>query len=164
VTGFDPGSACIDDRTVTTREIAMLTMRKRPHAPLVLALIATALAGCAAMSPTAGLTPVPITDFQMVAGDWEGPARGMSAQHDDWIEVTFTPDGKYDFGIYRTIGVFGGKGALTLSDGKLQIQGERGSASFALYQGGAKRILQSHGVLSDGRAISATLSERKRAR
>lgn len=136
-------------------------MRKRPQAPLLLALVATALAACAGMGPTAGLTPLPITDFQMVAGDWEGPARGMSAQHDDWIEVTFTPDGQYDFGIYRTIGVFGGRGMLTLSGGKLQMRGDRGSATYTLYQSGAKRILQGQGVLSDGRQISATLSAKK---
>ena len=106
-------------------------MLKRPHAPLLLALVATMLAACAGRGPTDALTPVPITDFKMVAGNWEGPVSGISAQHDDWVELTITPDGKYDFGVYRTIGVFGGTGTLKLSGGTVQLFGERGSAGRA---------------------------------
>lgn len=136
-------------------------MLKRPHAPLLLALVATMLAACAGRGPTDALTPVPITDFKMVAGNWEGPVSGISAQHDDWVELTITPDGKYDFGVYRTIGVFGGTGTLKLSGGTVQLLGERGSATHTLYQSGAKRILQVQAVLSDGRQLSATLSPKK---
>jgi len=39
--------------------------------------------------------------------------------------------------------------------------GERGSATYTLYQSGAKRILQVQAVLSDGRQLSATLSPKK---
>ena len=136
-------------------------MLKRPHAPLLLALVATMLAACAGRGPTDALTPVPITDFKMVAGNWEGPVSGISAQHDDWVELTITPDGKYDFGVYRTIGVFGGTGTLKLSGGTVQLFGERGSATYTLYQSGAERILQVQAVLSDGRQLSATLSPKK---
>jgi len=136
-------------------------MLKRPHAPLLLALVATMLAACAGRGPTDALTPVPITDFKMVAGNWEGPVSGISAQHDDWVELTITPDGKYDFGVYRTIGVFGGTGTLKLSGGTVQLFGERGSATYTLYQSGAKRILQVQAVLSDARQLSATLSPKK---
>lgn len=136
-------------------------MLKRPHAPLLLALVATILAACAGRGPTDALTPVPITDFKMVAGNWEGPVSGISAKHDDWVELTITPDGKYDFGVYRTIGVFGGTGTLKLSGGTVQLFGERGSATHTLYQSGAKRILQVQAVLSDGRQLSATLSPKK---
>ncbi len=135
-------------------------MLKRPHAPLLLALVATMLAACAGMGSTDG-TPVPIADFRMVAGNWEGPVSGISAQHDDWIEVAIMPDGKYDFGIYRTIGVFGGTGTFTLSGGKLQSRGDRGSATYTLYQSGAKRVLQVQGVLSDGRQLSAKLTAKQ---
>jgi hypothetical protein len=49
---------------------------------------------------------------KMVAGKWEGPVSGLSAKHDDWAEVTIAPDGKYDFGVHRMIGVFGGSSTL----------------------------------------------------
>ena len=137
-------------------------MRFRPYAPLVIVLVATVLAACAGTGggPTAELAPVPITDFKMVAGKWEGTVLGLSAKRDDgdWAEMTISPDGAYDFGIYRTIGVFGGRGTFTLSDGKLQMRGDRGSATYALYQGGGKRVLQVQATLSDGRPLTAKLT------
>jgi hypothetical protein len=39
---------------------------------LQLALAVTVLAACAPTGPIAGLTPVPVTDFKMVAGKWGG--------------------------------------------------------------------------------------------
>jgi hypothetical protein len=140
-------------------------MRLRPYAPLVLVLVATVLAACAGTGagPTDGLAPVPITDFKMVAGKWEGVVSGLSAKRDDgdWAEMTISPDGTYDFGVYRTIGVFGGRGTFTLSDGKLQMRGDRGSATYALYQGGGKRVLQVQATLSDGRPLTAKLTPEK---
>jgi hypothetical protein len=86
---------------------------------------------------------------------------GISAQHDDWVDVTITPDGKYDFGIYRTIGVFDGTGTFTLSDGTLKSRGARGSATYTLYQGANRRLLQVQGVLDDGRQITAKLNPKE---
>jgi hypothetical protein len=140
-------------------------MRLRPYAPLVLVLVATVLAACAGTGagPTDGLAPVPITDFKMVAGKWDGLVSGLSAKRDDgdWAEMTISPDGTYDFGVYRTIGVFGGRGTFTLSDGKLQMRGDRGSATYALYQGGGKRVLQVQAMLSDGRPLTAKLTAKE---
>jgi hypothetical protein len=124
---------------------------------LCLVVIASGLGGCAG-SDTGSMTPTPITDFKAVAGNWQGPVTGISQRSDDWVEVTITPDGKYDFGVYRTIGVFGGTGTYTLSNGKLEMRGERGTATYTLYEGGGKRMLQVQGVLSDGRQLTAKLS------
>ena len=127
---------------------------------LCLVVIASVLGGCAGSDMSSTMAPTPITDFKSVAGNWQGPVTGISPRHDDWVEVTITPDGKYDFGVYRTIGVFGGQGTFTLKDGKLELRGERGTATFTLYQGGAYRMLQVEGVLSDGRQVTARLSPR----
>ena len=124
---------------------------------LCLVVITSVLGGCAG-NDMGSMTPTPITDFKTVAGNWQGPVTGISPEHDDWVEVTITPDGKYDFGIYRTIGVFDGTGTFTLKDGKLELRGERGTATFTLYQGGSNRALQVAGVLSDGRPLTAKLS------
>ena len=135
-------------------------MVKHLSAPL-LAVIAIALGACAGMGPGGGSTAVPITDFKMVAGKWGGLVTGISPQHDDWVDVTITPDGKNDFGIFRTIGAFSGTGTFTLSDGKLQARGERGSTTYTLYQSGAQRTLQVQGTLSDGRQLSAKLNPKE---
>ena len=136
-------------------------MLKCPPAPLLLAVIAIMLGACAGMGATDALTPVPITDFKMVAGKWGGLVTGISAQHDDWVDVTIASDGKYDFGIYRTVGIFGGSGTFTLSDGKLQSRGDRGGATYTLFQSGTKRVLQVQGALSDGRKVTARLSPKE---
>ena len=134
-------------------------MLKKSHV-LVLVVAVLALAGCAAKGSTAGMQPVPITDFKTVAGKWHGPVTGISAKRDDWVEVTITPEGRFDFGSARTIGVFSGGGALTLADGKMQGRGERGSIVYTLYQSGDRRVLKGDATLSDGRQVDATLTPR----
>jgi hypothetical protein len=137
-------------------EIAML---KRPHALVLLVVVVIALAGCVAKGSTAGMQPVPITDFEMVAGKWAGPVTGISARRDDWVEMTISPEGRFEFSSARQMGgIFAGSGNLTLSDGKLQGRGERGSVIYTLYQSGDRRVLQSEATLSDGRQLTAPLS------
>lgn len=135
-------------------------MVKHLSVPL-LAAIAIALGACAGMGPGGGMTATPITDFKMVAGKWGGLLEGITAGQEDYVDLTITPDGKYDFGIYRTIGAFSGSGTLTLSDGKLEGRGERGTTTYTLYQSGAKRMLKVQGTLSDGRQLSATLNPKE---
>lgn len=135
-------------------------MLKTSHALVLLVVAVLALAGCATQGSTVGMQPVPITDFKMVAGKWQGPVTGISSKRDDWVEVTITPEGRFDFGIARTIGVFQGGGPLTLADGKMQGQGERGAIVYTLYQGGDRRVLKGDATLSDGRQVSATLTPR----
>jgi len=122
-----------------------------------LGLAVLALAGCATQGSTVGMQPVPITDFKMVAGKWAGPVTGITSR-DDWAEMTITPEGRFDFGIARTIGVFEGGGPLTLADGKMQGKGARGSIVYTLYQSGNRRVLKGDATLSDGRQVNATLS------
>ena len=135
-------------------------MLKGSHAVVLLVVAALALAGCAAKGSTAGMQPVPITDFNMVAGKWAGPVTGISARRDEWVEMTISPDGRFQFSTARTAGVFAGSGNLTLNNGKLQGQGERGSVTYTLYQSGDRRVLQSEATLSDGRQLTAPLSPR----
>jgi hypothetical protein len=136
-------------------------MRRPSSAALFLAAIAILLGACAGTGPTDALTVVPITDFKMVAGKWGGLVTGISPQHDDWVDVTITPEGKYDFGIYRTVGVFGGTGTFTLRNGKLESRGTRGTATYTLYQSSARRVLQIRGALTDGRQVSARLTPKE---
>lgn len=136
-------------------------MLQRPSALLYLVVIATILGACAGSGGMGDMTVVPITDFKMVAGAWGGPVTGISPQHDDWVDVTIMPDGKYDFGVYRTIGVLGGTGQFTLANGKLEMRGERGKAVYTLYQGGTKRVLDVRGTLPDNRELTAKLSPKQ---
>lgn len=144
------------------RDLGLLGRWRRIAAvPVLLALGAAALGGCAgtASSPPPAMSSVAITDFRAVAGRWAGPVIGLAMHRTegDWIQLAIAEDGTYDFGIVWTIGVFGGKGKFTLKDGKLLMEGERGRATYALYEGDGRRYLRADGVLGSGGTVSAEL-------
>jgi hypothetical protein len=106
------------------------------------------------------VAPVSITDFKTVAGRWAGPVAGLPGprQDEDWVELTIGEDGTYAFGVARTIGMFAGKGQFTLADGKLVMQGERGRATFALFEGTGRRQLRAAGTTTSGMTVTAQLA------
>jgi hypothetical protein len=131
------------------------------------ALAVLMLAACTTASPPASTTTatlpaaVPITNFQMIAGKWAGPVMGLPRQtgdEGDWVEVTIREDGSYDFGIIRTIGMFGGKGKFVLKDGKMTSQGERGRAEYVLIESGGKQHLRADGVVQTSIKVTADLT------
>ena len=135
--------------------------RRLPLATLFVAALALTVAGCAGGGqPAPALSPVAIKDFPSVAGKWAGRISGLASRRDedDWLNVTITPEGNCDFGIYRQIGVFSGKGKLTLQDGKLAFTGERGAGTLALLEGGGRRVLRANAVLTDGTQLNADLT------
>ena len=121
----------------------------------LLVAVAT-LAACAAPSTSTSSAPattVAITDYKMVAGKWAGNVRGLAGPRDDagdWVQMTIAESGAYEFSIARTIGVFSGKGMFSLKDGKLAMEGERGSATFALFERGGRRFLRGDGMVGSG--------------
>lgn len=135
-----------------------------PSAVVVLVLV-VALTGAACARPappSPSMSPVAITDFKSVAGKWGGLVRGLpprgSSQDDDFVDVEIKPDGTYDFGIYRTVGVFGGKGKLTLEEGRLTLKTERGSSTLVLLEGNGRRILRANAVMTNGLRLSSDLT------
>jgi hypothetical protein len=133
---------------------------------MFLVLGAGVLAGCGSTPspssvPAAAMSPVAITDFRTIAGKWAGPVTGLAQRRTegDWVQLSIAPDGTYEFGVARTIGMFAGKGQFTLEDGKLVMSGERGRATYALFEGGGRRLLRASGVLAAGGGpVSAELS------
>ena len=122
-----------------------------------LLLAVLALSACASQTAAPAASPVPVTDFKMVAGRWQGLLTGLASGRDegDTVRLTIRDDGSYEFGVYRTIGALTGKGTFTLQDGKLRMQGERGQAVYALYEGNGRQYLRAEGELSSGMPLSA---------
>jgi hypothetical protein len=125
-------------------------------------VLAVTIAGCTSAPPPPATT-VPITSFQMVAGKWQGTVVGLSGSKDegDSIEVTIGEDGSYDFGMFRTIGMFGGKGQFGLKDGKLTSQSQRGSAEYTLSERGGRQYLRGEGLFENNRMVTADLTRKK---
>jgi hypothetical protein len=126
-------------------------------------LVAMTKVGCASSTPPAPtLSTVPITDFKSVAGKWGGLVKGLpprgSSRDEDFVDVEIRPDGTYDFGIYRTVGVFGGSGKLRIEDGRLTLKTERGSSTLVLLEGNGRRILRANAVMTNGLRLSSDLT------
>jgi hypothetical protein len=125
-------------------------------------VLAVTIAGCTSAPPPPATT-VPITSFQMVSGKWQGTVVGLSGSKDegDSIEVTIGEDGSYDFGMFRTIGMFGGKGQFGLKDGKLTSQSQRGNAEYTLSERGGRQYLRGEGLFENNRMVTADLTRKK---
>ena len=137
-----------------------MRLRAGGLAPIALwALIALAMSACASTPASPPASPVAITDYKMVAGRWQGEVTGLASrrQEGDSVQLTIGEDGTYEFGVFRNIGVFSGKGKFVIQDGKLVGQGERGGATFTLYEGGGRRFLRSEGAVAAGQPVSAEL-------
>src|SRR5262249_53763472 len=93
-----------------------------------LALIVVALAGCARSGTAGSSGPVAITNLASISGKWVGLLEiAGSGDREDYIEVTIATDGTYRAASARTIGIMDARGTASVSEGKLLIQGERGS-------------------------------------
>src|SRR5262245_47341045 len=83
---------------------------------------AASLLGCASAGP---LTPVAVSDLKSVAGTWKGVVYRYGVEP-DYVELTIREDGSYDVVARQTIGASRGAGKITVSEGRLLIQGPRG--------------------------------------
>ena len=131
---------------------------------LVIGIHAGLISNSSAASAQAKLSPTAITDIKSLAGKWEGiMIRTPKSRTDDWVNVNIQDTGDYDFASYRTIGVFSGKGTLTLADGKATAQTERGRVTMQLFtdQASGAQMLRAEGKGKDGISYRAEL---KRAR
>lgn len=90
---------------------------------------------------------VPIPDLESVAGKWDGlMKRRPRTGADDYVTLTIGRDGTYEYGSTRVIGAFAGTGVLRLVDGKLRSEGERGHATYTLYERGGEQVLMVEGL------------------
>lgn len=104
----------------------------------------------------------PILDFKSVAGNWEGlMIQAPQPRSENGVRVHIREDGTFQFFSYRTIGVFSGNGSLTLDNGTLTAQTDRGRMTLSLYMANDQRMLKGEGVSDDGLKYSAELTPAK---
>lgn len=133
-----------------------------------IAMAILTVAACSAVSSrdTRQWTPTAVTDLKSVAGTWEGILVGVAGPRadEDWVRLTIGETGAYEFASYRTIGVFSGKGNLTLTDGRLTAQSDKGKMALQLFRDAAdgERMLRAEAATSDGQKYSAQLTPSKK--
>lgn len=102
---------------------------------------------------------VPITDFSMIAGKWEGlMTRQPATPSEDWVRSIIREDGNHEFASYREVGLFRGKGKLVLEGGKAVDRSEDGTITLTLYDDDGRRTLQAVGVTKRGLTYQANLT------
>ena len=120
--------------------------------------------GCAPIEqpPPPPSTPVSVSAFTQVAGNWAGILKATPRlRKDDWVTVTIHNDGSYQFKSVRTIGIMHGEGTFTLDDGKLRSETDRGWIVATLYEEGGRRMLKAEGATKEGTQYSADLGPTK---
>lgn len=120
--------------------------------------------GCAPIEqlPPPPSTPVSVSAFTQVAGNWAGILKATPRlRKDDWVTVTIRDDGSYQFKSVRTIGIMHGEGTFTLADGKLRSETERGWILATLYEEGGRRMLKAEASTKEGTQYSADLGPTK---
>ncbi len=128
---------------------------------VLLAVTVTGLPGCAGGPAPAATVPVAITDIKTVSGKWSGlyARETTSSSREDWVELAIKEDGTYEFTSFRQVGVLHGKGKLTLRDGKLYGQGERGgNLVYSLFDRGGKPLLKVAAQDAAGMGYTAELT------
>jgi hypothetical protein len=138
-------------------------MRRLPHLalPVLVVLTMTALLGCAGGPPAPSTVPVAIVDFKTVAGKWSGlySRDTTSSSREDWVNLAINEDGTFEFGSFRQVGALHGKGKLTLRDGKLYGQSDKGGTFVSsLFDRGGKPLLKVAAQDAAGMSYTAELS------
>ena len=138
------------------------------------AWVAALFMSCTEIQPaqTSPSTVVSITDLNSVAGKWEGTLTpesrsSSSLRNADWVEVIIRPldatQGTIEYASYRTIGALMGKGALMLDNGRLTSHGEKGSATYTLYETNGKSELRVDATTKKGLRFEAKLTRSESA-
>lgn len=115
----------------------------------VLSLPACANVGTHREPPT---RVVPIKDIQEVTGQWSGLLKRRPRTHgDDFVTVTISRDGTYEFASARISGIFAGTRTFQFTDGRLRDESESGHAVFTLYDRDGEQVLlvEAHDARND---------------
>src|SRR5262245_9156734 len=110
----------------------------------------TMLIGCGTSQSRPGLTIIPISSFDQVAGNWEGLSKRLPDMRDHaQVVVTISKNGHFNFISDRGTGFLLGSGTLHIHDGKAFGKTGSGTGTFTLHGKAGKPVLVLEAVLTD---------------
>lgn len=114
-------------------------------------LVITTLIGCGTSQSRPGLTIIPISTFEQVAGKWEGLSKRMPDMRDHaQVVVIINKNGHFNFISDRVTGVLLGTGTLTILEGKVFGKTGSGTGTFTLHDKAGNLVLVLEAALNDG--------------
>ena len=144
--------------SIQVRRDRLETAATRRLAAALPVLVVVVLAGCAtAGRATDHGSPVTVSEVGSVAGRWSGLLEISGRRHEDFIEITISPDGAYEVHGARTIGTLDAQGRVDAADGTLRFRGPRAAATGTLYAKEAVRTLVIEGRSARGERVTARL-------
>ena len=118
--------------------------------------LATALAGCASFGPVA---PFAVSDIKSVTGTWKGIVYPKSESEPYSVTLTIREDSSYDVLSQEAIGTSRSNGKITIRDGRLIMEGQRGRGVGTVLRDPAGNLLmQVDATLSDNSTLTAKLA------
>ena len=107
--------------------------------------------GCGTLQSQPGLTIIPISTFEQVAGKWEGLSKRLPNMRDHaQVVVIINEKGHFNFISDRGTGLLLGTGSLTILEGKVFGKTGSGTGTFTLHDKAGNRMLVLEAALNDG--------------
>jgi hypothetical protein len=115
---------------------------------------AASLLGCASYGPA---TRVAVLDVKSLSGTWKGTVY-RSSFAPDYVTLTIHDDGSFEVVSVLPGGTSTGTGKIVVSDGRLLVEGKRGSGTGTLQRNPAgDHVLSVKMTLNDNRILTAKL-------
>jgi hypothetical protein len=113
--------------------------------------LATTVFGCETLQSHPGLTIVPISSLNQLAGKWEGLSKRVPDMRDDaWVILIIGENGHFNFVSNRATGYLLGTGTLTILDGRAHGKTGSGTGTVTLHDKAGKSVLVLEAALNDG--------------
>ena len=107
--------------------------------------------GCGVLQSQPASKIVPISEFDTVAGNWEGLSKRMPDMRDHaWVILVIRENGHFHFASNRATGLLLGTGTLAIRDGTVFGKTDSGTGTFTLHDKAGKPVLVVEAVLNDG--------------
>jgi hypothetical protein len=118
---------------------------------LTLGWLAATIFGCGALQSQPASRIIPISNFEQVAGKWEGLSKRMPDMRDDaQVIVIISKNGHVNFISDRGTEVLLGTGTLTILEGKVFGKTGSGTGTFTLHDKAGNLVLVLEAALNDG--------------
>jgi hypothetical protein len=118
---------------------------------VIVAWLATTVFGCETLQSHPGLTIVPISSFDQLAGKWEGLSKRVPDMRDDaWVILIIGENGHFNFVSNRATGYLLGTGALMILDGRAHGKTGSGTGTVTLHDKAGSPVLVVEVSLNDG--------------
>jgi len=118
---------------------------------IALGSLVVTILGCGVLHPHPASKIIPVSEFEQIAGNWEGLSKRVPDMVDDAsVMLIISEKGHFNFASDRARGLVLGTGILHIQDGIVFGKGSAGTGMFTLHDQAGKPVLVVDVALNDG--------------